>query len=309
MLRFSLHKLLSPEKCYEWLLHTLHPHGLACPQGHPLPAHQAPHDRHRAPIVDYRCRQCGAVFNLFTNTLWEKSRYDLPTIVSIMQGIVQGKPTKQLAEELNLDYSWLLKRRHQIQAQAHAALPRDTPLPDPVTEADEMYQNAGEKGEKHGDPADPPRRRANQRRGLGTWDTDRVPILGIVGRTTQVRLTVCENAQPATVQPSVERDTLATTHLNTDESPAYGRIGTTGRAHATVCHSRHEWARDNDGDGRREVHCNTMEGIWTGLRNFLRYLRGVHKKYLAHYVTIFEWAYNLRGHVGLLTTTLGLFHP
>ena len=48
------------------------------------------------------------------------------------------------------------------------------------------------------------------------------------------------------------------------------------------------------GDGKREVHCNTMEGIWTGLRNFLRMFRGVHKKYLSQYVAIFEWAHNLK---------------
>jgi hypothetical protein len=44
----------------------------------------------------------------------------------------------------------------------------------------------------------------------------------------------------------------------------------------------HEYARDDDGDGFCEAHCNTQEGIWTGLRNFLRPFRGVHKKYLAY---------------------------
>jgi hypothetical protein len=34
-----------------------------------------------------------------------------------------------------------------------------------------------------------------------------------------------------------------------------------------------EWARDDNGDGVREVHCNTLEG----LRNFLRPFRGVNK--------------------------------
>ena len=51
---------------------------------------------------------------------------------------------------------------------------------------------------------------------------------------------------------------------------------------------------DVDADGFYEVHCNTMEGIWTGLRNFLRPLRGIHKKYLYLYVAMFEWSYNLR---------------
>jgi len=45
------------------------------------------------------------------------------------------------------------------------------------------------------------------------------------------------------------------------------------RAGAGTCavnHGAGEWARDDDGDGVREVHCDTMEGTWTGLRNFLR---------------------------------------
>ena len=37
-----------------------------------------------------------------------------------------------------------------------------------------------------------------------------------------------------------------------------------------------------------------MEGIWTGLRNFLRPFRGVNKAYLEQYVIMFEWAYNLK---------------
>jgi transposase len=68
----------------------------------------------------------------------------------------------------------------------------------------------------------------------------------------------------------------------------------TGRNHATVSHSQKEWARDDDGDGVREVHCNTMEGIWTGSRNFLRPFRGIHKKYLASYLAMFEWSHNLK---------------
>ena len=77
---------------------------------------------------------------------------------------------------------------------------------------------------------------------------------------------------------------------------AYNHIAGTGRGHGhgTVCHSVGEYARDDDGDGIREVHCNTLEGIWTGLRNFLRTFRGVHKKYLAQYVAMFEWAHNLK---------------
>ena len=84
--------------------------------------------------------------------------------------------------------------------------------------------------------------------------------------------------------------------MNTDEWSAYDRLPETGRVHKTVCHTpgQREWARDEDGDGIREVHCNTMEGIWTGLRNFLRPFRGTNKVYLSQYIALFEWTHNLK---------------
>jgi transposase len=168
-------------------------------------------------------------------------------------------------------------------------------LKDHETEADEMFQNAGEKGTPQRAAANPPRRRANNRKGLGTMQNDRPPIQGVVGRTSgQIRLTVCDNTQQQTIQPKVEHATVKTAAVYTDESHAYNHLAETGRSHLSVCHSRGEYARDDDGDGICEVHCNTMEGIWTGLRNFLRPFRGVHKKYLAQYVAIFEWAHNLK---------------
>src|SRR3712207_8053049 len=56
----------------------------------------------------------------------------------------------------------------------------------------------------------------------------------------------------------------------TDEWQGYDRLPEIGRRRSAVCHGAGEWARDDDGDGVREVHCNTLEGGWTGLRNFLR---------------------------------------
>jgi transposase-like protein len=116
MLQFPLDELLDEQACYAFLLRVLHPDGLHCPQGHALPLDQAPHARHRAPILDYRCRTCGAVFNVFTGTIWSKTRYRCTTIVQILRGIAQGVPTKHLAAELGINRTHLLERRHQIQA-------------------------------------------------------------------------------------------------------------------------------------------------------------------------------------------------
>jgi transposase len=55
-----------------------------------------------------------------------------------------------------------------------------------------------------------------------------------------------------------------------------------------------EYARDDDGDGVREVHCNTPDGIWTGLRNFLRTFLGVSKWTPGRYAAMFEWMHNCK---------------
>ena len=115
MLIFPIDELMDEQACYDFLLKVFHPKGFCCPKGHPLPKEQAPHDRHRAPVFDYRCRRCGTVYNLFTHTLWSKSRYSCKTIVLILRGIAQGTPTQHLAAELHLDRSHLLERRHVIQ--------------------------------------------------------------------------------------------------------------------------------------------------------------------------------------------------
>ena len=64
--------------------------------------------------------------------------------------------------------------------------------------------------------------------------------------------------------------------------------------HKTVNHGQHEWARDDDGDGRGEVHCNSCEGAGAALRTYLRPFRGIHKYYLADYVATFETLTNAK---------------
>jgi transposase-like protein len=195
-----------------------------------------------------------------------------------------------------LDRSHLLRRRHQIQSLVEERLFLSI-LSDLVTEADEMYQNAGEKGIPHRDPNDPPRRRANSRRGRGSWDNDRPAVVGVAGREHQtLHLRVCRRTNRETLEPFVESHTVPGCHLYTDQWRAYGRLGRTGRVHKRVYHAgpKRDWTVDADGDGIREVHCNTLEGLWTGLRNHLRMFRGVSKKYLNQYVAVFEWAYRFR---------------
>jgi transposase-like protein len=147
----------------------------------------------------------------------------------------------------------------------------------------------------HRDEGDPPRRRANKVVGHGTWERDRPPVCGTVGREGgQARLHVEHRTDRATLEGVVIGSSREGAMVYSDEWRGYAHLEEMGRGHATVCHTVGEWARDDDGDGIREVHDNTLEGMWTGLRNHLRTFRGVNKEYLHQYVAIFEWSYNVK---------------
>jgi transposase len=58
------------------------------------------------------------------------------------------------------------------------------------------------------------------------------------------------------------------------------------------CHSRGEYARDEDGDGFHEV--NTLEGFWSLLRSWLRPHRGISQEKLPIYLGFFQFVHNTR---------------
>ena len=294
MFQFPIQALMSFEKCYNFLLGLLHPMGLHCPDGHLLAEGQKPHKFRKNRLPCYRCHTCGKVFNIFTGTVLQGIHYDCITIVLILRGFAKGETTQMLSKELKISYNALLDWRHLLQEFAFEN--RDVSrLVDKVVESDEVFQNAGEKGVLHADEEDPPRVRANKKKGLGTYENDRPPIQGFFGRQSkQIRLAVCLGARINQIQPKVESQTQTGCQCYTDEAQAYNRVASSGRKHATVNHSAKEFARDDDGDGINEVHCNSCEGLWTGLRNFLRPFRGINKRYLAQYVAVFENAFNFK---------------
>lgn len=127
MIRFPLTDLLNQQECYNLLLDILHPQGLCCPYGHFLLAGQCPHMCDRAPILNYRCRECGTVFNVFTGTVWAGAPYSCAKIMMILRGFTQGIPTLQLADELDCRL-WNINRLSSSNPGSSAAKPRPLAL-------------------------------------------------------------------------------------------------------------------------------------------------------------------------------------
>ena len=140
---FPIIDLMDEQACYDQLVAWLHPDGITCPRCH-RHDRMVVHRRGRAPILDFRCGHCRRVFNAFTGTALHGSKHRPRELVLILRGFAQGVPTAQLARELECDRAELLRLRHRLQDLAFRN--RDImPLDDPVLEADEAFQNAGEK--------------------------------------------------------------------------------------------------------------------------------------------------------------------
>jgi len=139
---FPIVDLMDEEACYNKMVDILHPDGLCCPRCRQN--QWVVHRRGRWPVLVYRCKECGRVFNIFTGTAFQQTHRPCAELLLILRGIAQGVPTAQLARELERNRPRLLELRHAIQANAMVHLDK-TSLPDQVVEVDEMYQNAGEK--------------------------------------------------------------------------------------------------------------------------------------------------------------------
>jgi transposase len=102
------------------------------------------------------------------------------------------------------------------------------------------------------------------------------------------------NVQQVTIKPVITKVVNAGASIFTDEYDIYARLPAWGYRHKTVCHSRGEYARDEDGDGFHEVHVNTMEGFWSLLRSWLRPHRGISQEKLPIYLGFFQFIHNAR---------------
>ena len=85
----------------------------------------------------------------------------------------------------------------------------------------------------------------------------------MIQRGGEVVIRMLDNVQQRTIKPLIQATIAPGTCIYTDEYDIYRRLEPWGYAHASVCHSRGEYAREDDGDGFHEVHGNTMEGFWS----------------------------------------------
>ena len=131
-------------------------------------------------------------------------------------------------------------------------------------------------------------------RGRGTLEGEKPPIVGMIQRSGAIIIRMLENIQQTTIRPLIDQFIAPGTRVYTDDYDLYHRLPAWGFDHYTVCHSRGEYARDDDGDGFHEVHVNTAEGFWSLLRSWLRPHCGISQEKLPLYLGFFQFVHNAR---------------
>jgi transposase-like protein len=153
MIDFPIDELLDANICMRWLEQHLHPDGLTCPHcGQHAERRLFRAQRH---FPAYRCRACDGYYTLLTGTIFAKTRQRPATLVLLLRGVAKGESTARLARELGLSRKQLHTLRGRIQTNLNETAPTAVMM-GTAFEADELYQNAGEK--KH--PPSRPRRSA-----------------------------------------------------------------------------------------------------------------------------------------------------
>jgi transposase len=135
-------------------------------------------------------------------------------------------------------------------------------------------------------------------------DKEKPPILGLLQRGGAMVVRMLANVQQATIRPIIEASVAEGALAHTDGYDVYARLQDGGCGHRTVRHGRGEHARDEDGDGFREVHVNTAEGFWSLLRSWLRPHRGLSREKLPACRGFFQLVHNARRRGKALLGTL-----
>jgi transposase-like protein len=145
---FPILEICDDELGEGWLRKYFHPRGLHCPTCGTSVKHARDFGRtRRSQVTRHRCHHCQTVYTVYTGTVFANKHLRPAQVILLLRGVCKGESTASLSRELHVAYDTVHHLRQQLHANAIRLQP-NTPLPDAVTETDEMFQNAGEKRRK-----------------------------------------------------------------------------------------------------------------------------------------------------------------
>lgn len=220
------------------------------------------------------CRDCRDKFTVRTGTVMERSHVPLHKwllATHLMAASKKGMSAKQMERMLGVTYktAWFLC--HRIR-EAMAPTGNDSPLggPDKFVEADETFVGGKSKNRAYRETA------------------PKKVVVCLVERDGRARSFHVANIKAKDLRNLIVTNVDRSSHLMTDEFPAYTVLGREFASHGTVQHRALEYACGVD-------HTNTVEGFFSILkRGYIGTYHHWSEAHLHRYTAEFDFRYNFR---------------
>ena len=276
------HPIFNDEnKAREHLECLLWPNGAVCPRCHGQRVTKLEGKSTRPGV--YKCKDCRKPFSVTVGTVMERSKIPLTKwllAAQLMASSKKGMSALQLQRMLSVTYetAWFLFHRLREAAVGNG---NDGPLggQNKVIEADETYIG-GKEHNKH----------ANKRIEGAQGGAGKQAVLTLVERDGNARSFHIANVTGATIRPIMVKHASRKSHLMTDESGVYSRVGKEFAGHSSVNHSADEYVRLGG-----FVTTNSAESYFAILkRGVYGTFHNISEAHLHRYLAEFDFRYNHR---------------
>lgn len=224
----------------------------------------------------HKCKECSKPFTVTVGTIFEDSKIPLNKWLlafRLLSGGKKGFSAHELHRALGITYksAWFLM--HRIR-EAMDGADGNGPLggPDTVVEADETYVGGKAKNRATRKPA------------------PKKAVVALVQRDGHARSFHVANVNAKTLRPLIVTNVDRASHLMTDESGVYTRVGREFNGHSVVNHSTAEYVTTGG-----FKHSNTAENFFSIFkRGVIGTYHHMSEAHLARYCREFDFRYNTR---------------
>lgn len=251
------------------------PQGPFCPHCGSFDAKRLEGKKHRAGLV--QCNDCRQQFTVTVGTVFERSKVPLHKwllVNHLLCASKKGMSAHQVHRMIGVTYKTAWFMCHRIREAMDGATGND-PLggPNKVVEADETFVGGKARNRAFRAPA------------------AKKAVLALVERDGQVRSFHVANVNAKTLRPLIVANIDRASHLMTDESPVYTRLGREFAGHHTVNHSASEYVTLGG-----FKHSNTAENFFSIFkRGVIGTYHHMSEAHLARYTAEFDFRYNTKG--------------
>jgi transposase-like protein len=281
-------QFLNEEAAFAYVESRLWPNGPVCPHCGNADAKRIRKMEGKTTRLGlHKCYECKGQFTVRQGTIFESSHLPLHLwlqVIHLMCASKKGISTNQIQRMLScsMKTAWFLTHRIREAMRDGAFSPMGGA--GGVVEIDETYI-----GRKDG---------FEVKRGSGHKNA----VLTLVERDGKARSFHVEKASKDVVIPIVRENIDRESHVMTDESPVYSKLGNDSSKHGAVEHSRGEYGY-RDRESGEKINTNTVEGYYS---IFKRGMIGVYQhcgeQHLHRYLAEFDFRYSNRIKLGVNDT-------